>query len=186
MRNRVRRLAVAVAGVLTSIVTGMLALSADAAAQDYPTRPITLVVPYAAGGGNDVLVATVADGSAGTSLLHGGSGNDRLTVVGGSANVLDGGSGKDRLTGGTGDDHLIGGRDADWFIFAPGNGHDTLEFERDGDRIDLTAFAASGIHTFDDLDIEVAGGDSIIRFTADDDITVAGVDKLRADDFLFA
>ena len=32
-----------------------------ALAQDYPTKPITLVVPYAAGGGNDVMARTVAD-----------------------------------------------------------------------------------------------------------------------------
>jgi tripartite-type tricarboxylate transporter receptor subunit TctC len=30
-------------------------------AQDYPTKPITLVVPYAAGGGNDAMARTVAD-----------------------------------------------------------------------------------------------------------------------------
>ena len=32
-----------------------------ASAQDYPTRPITLVVPYAAGGGNDAMARIVAD-----------------------------------------------------------------------------------------------------------------------------
>jgi tripartite-type tricarboxylate transporter receptor subunit TctC len=37
------------------------ALPRPAAAQDYPVRPITLVVPYAAGGGNDAMARTVAD-----------------------------------------------------------------------------------------------------------------------------
>ena len=32
-----------------------------AAAQDYPSRPITLIVPYAAGGGNDVMARIVAE-----------------------------------------------------------------------------------------------------------------------------
>jgi tripartite-type tricarboxylate transporter receptor subunit TctC len=32
-----------------------------ASAQDYPVRPITLVVPYAAGGGNDVMARLVAE-----------------------------------------------------------------------------------------------------------------------------
>jgi tripartite-type tricarboxylate transporter receptor subunit TctC len=39
----------------------VLALSASALAQDYPSRPITLVVPYAAGGGNDVMARIVAE-----------------------------------------------------------------------------------------------------------------------------
>ena len=38
-----------------------LALNGAAAAQDYPSRPITLVVPYAAGGGNDVMARIVAE-----------------------------------------------------------------------------------------------------------------------------
>jgi tripartite-type tricarboxylate transporter receptor subunit TctC len=44
----------AVAGVL-------IGAAAPAASEDYPTRPITLVVPYAAGGGNDTMARVVAD-----------------------------------------------------------------------------------------------------------------------------
>ncbi len=38
-----------------------IALCSAAAAEDYPSRPITLVVPYAAGGGNDVMARIVAE-----------------------------------------------------------------------------------------------------------------------------
>lgn len=138
------------------------------------------------GSGNDSLVAKVAAGSIGTSFLNGGAGHDKLTVVGGTDNVLDGGDGQDSLTSGTGNDHMIGGADADQFVFAQLNGHDTLEFETDLDKIDLTAFSAVGIHGFADLEIEEMGGNSIVHFDADNDITVVGVSNLRATDFLFA
>src|SRR5205814_779509 len=42
-----------------AFATALLAASV-AKAQDYPTRPITMIVPYAAGGGLDVLARTLA------------------------------------------------------------------------------------------------------------------------------
>jgi tripartite-type tricarboxylate transporter receptor subunit TctC len=51
---------------LHAILSLILALAASlgiapAQAQDYPNRPITLVVPYAAGGGNDVMARIVGE-----------------------------------------------------------------------------------------------------------------------------
>jgi tripartite-type tricarboxylate transporter receptor subunit TctC len=39
----------------------LLGAAVPAASQDYPSRPITLIVPYAAGGGNDVMARIVAE-----------------------------------------------------------------------------------------------------------------------------
>ena len=48
------RLMIAVAAV------GML-ISAAAGAQDYPTKPITLIVPWPAGGSTDIAMRAIAD-----------------------------------------------------------------------------------------------------------------------------
>jgi tripartite-type tricarboxylate transporter receptor subunit TctC len=39
----------------------LLAATVPAAAQDYPSRPITLIVPYSAGGGNDLMARSAAE-----------------------------------------------------------------------------------------------------------------------------
>src|SRR5262245_26330843 len=51
-------------GVATIFAVGLLASVAafrPSLAQDYPTRPITLVVPYAAGGGHDLLARIASE-----------------------------------------------------------------------------------------------------------------------------
>ncbi|MGF9762173.1 M10 family metallopeptidase C-terminal domain-containing protein [Microvirga sp. 0TCS3.31] len=139
------------------------------------------------GTGDDMLKATVASGSSGTSFLSGGSGHDQLTVVGGRGNVLDGGDGKDTLTSGAGDDRMIGGEKADVFLFGPQNGHDTItDLERGKDKIDLTAFAVDKIDSFADLIIQTIGSNSVVRFDGGNDITVEGATNLSAKDFWFA
>jgi tripartite-type tricarboxylate transporter receptor subunit TctC len=47
--------------VKTFAAIALLAAAAPAVAQDYPSRPITLIVPYAAGGGNDLMARTAAE-----------------------------------------------------------------------------------------------------------------------------
>src|SRR5215475_3267859 len=55
-RPMLHRFAIA-AAALAAIFTGVLPI----AAQDYPTRPITLVVPFPPGGGNDAVARVVAE-----------------------------------------------------------------------------------------------------------------------------
>jgi len=46
---------------LIILLAATLAAPVPATAQNYPSRPITLIVPYAAGGGNDVMARTAAE-----------------------------------------------------------------------------------------------------------------------------
>ena len=58
--------------------------------------------------------------------------------------------------------------------------------EQGRDIIDLTALASTNINDFGDLNIEVAGSNSIIHFDASNDLTIARVMDLTAGDFWFA
>jgi tripartite-type tricarboxylate transporter receptor subunit TctC len=49
------------AALLAAALAAALAGTHPAAAQDFPTRPITLIVPYTPGGGNDAMARVVAD-----------------------------------------------------------------------------------------------------------------------------
>src|SRR6516225_10806761 len=45
----------------TAVIAALATSAAPASARDYPNRPITLIVPYAAGGGNDLMARTAAE-----------------------------------------------------------------------------------------------------------------------------
>lgn len=83
-------------------------------------------------GGNDL--ANTINGNAGANALYGFGGNDVLIANGGG----------DWLIGGTGDDTLTGGAGADLFVFALGDGADTIsDFTIGTDLIDLRGFSGT-------------------------------------------
>lgn len=72
------------------------------------------------GTGNDTLL-----GEDGNDTLSGEAGDD--SIAGGAGDdFIDGGDGNDNLNGGTGNDVLIGGDGTDTFVYAPGDGNDTI------------------------------------------------------------
>ena len=119
---------------------------------------------YTTLGGNDIVFAEEGDdtiyGGEGDDWLVGGEGAD--TIEGGAdADDIEGGEGADTITGGTGDDTLTGGAGADTFVFASGDGNDTItDFENGTDTIDLSAITA--ITVFSDLTITQDGDDTKI------------------------
>ena len=154
------------------------------------------------GDGGDVL-----EGESGADSLRGGKGND--TLSGGADNdilagqrhddLLNGGAGEDTLRGGGGEDTLSGdsGNDLlegeggqDIFVFADGEGQDTIsDFDAldAGEQIDLTGI--STISNFADLSTRASqqSGDVLITFNASNSVLLqnTGLADLDASDFIF-
>jgi Ca2+-binding RTX toxin-like protein len=129
------------------------------------------------GNGNDTLT-----GTAGNDSLNGGNGNDSLignagndTLIGGNGtdflvgsagdDLLDGGNGDDTLTGGLGSDTLTGGNGQDIFVFASGEGIDTInDFSLASDKIGLTGGLTFGNLSFSGNQIRI-GSDVLAVLT---------------------
>src|SRR5579859_4706756 len=45
---------------IRTLLAVLLAAALPAAAQDYPNKPIRIIIPYAAGGGNDIIVRVIS------------------------------------------------------------------------------------------------------------------------------
>ncbi len=120
---------------------------------------------------NDQLIGTrgrdLIDGGAGDDVISGDSGSDVLRGDAGD-DQIDGGNGRDSIRGGVGSDVLTGGRGRDSFLFAQGEGGDTIsDFEVRRDTFELNA-ASFGVD--DDLRFQ-----NVAR-TANDDVNADLVD----------
>ena len=97
------------------------------------------------------------DGLGGNDLIQGGFGDD--TLMGGAGNdTLFGGDDSDLLTGGSGDDLLDGGASHDTYVYAPGDGSDSLvDDSNDTDRLELRGIEANGVQ------LTRSGEDLVVR-----------------------
>ncbi|OPY75395.1 MAG: Bifunctional hemolysin/adenylate cyclase precursor [Syntrophorhabdus sp. PtaU1.Bin153] len=137
------------------------------------------------GDGNDRLY-----GGTGIDVLTGGSGNDVLSG-GGDSDILTGGSGSDTLTGGTGNDSFIDTAGSDTYLFAKGDGQDTLtDIGSDTSYHDTVRFDPSVLK--ETIALYQRGSTLTIGYGDTDTLRVtgqttphSGIEKIQLDDGLF-
>jgi len=194
------------------------ALGSDGSDEIYGNSSANIILGYAGNdliygyGGNDYLIGDSGNdaisGGAGKDLLKGNYGADALSggngrdkLKGGNGNdYLEGNKGKDRLVGGKSDDSLnggigkdklIGGSGDDLFIFAEGDGDDSIiDFIAGANSNDIIQLLSiNGFNDFSDIQKAASqvNNNTIIDMNGDDQITLIGINPgdLHADDFLF-
>ncbi len=134
------------------------------------------------GAGNDVIFS-----SSGNDYVQAGAGDDEI-FSGSGDDTVSSGSGDDTLWGCAGDDLLTGNEGVDAFIFAVGNGTDTItDFELGEDILNLGAVATNftdiaavitaSINTEGGLQINTGAGTSIIL----EGLTVSDIVQMNID-----
>ena len=127
-------------------------------------------------GGNDVLAGRggndTMDGGAGADSVNGEAGDD-MVRGGADSDALFGDVGNDTLEGGTGNDTISGGTGSDVFVFARGDGQDTISPTEDAaaGKIDTVRFKEGVLPS--DLVLISSGTSMVIKIAGTtDQITV--------------
>jgi Ca2+-binding RTX toxin-like protein len=141
-----------------------------------------------AGTGDDVVTAgagaDIVLGGAGNDLLHGDSGNTASAGDGGDyldggagVDLLFGNAGEDILVGGAGDDYLEGGAGRDIYVYARGDGVDTLnDTPQSASDPEASIIVTSGIARGD---VKFRPGSLLVDFGGGDAIRLEGFDQLN-------
>ncbi|MDH3335918.1 MAG: calcium-binding protein, partial [Rhodospirillaceae bacterium] len=127
-------------------------------------------------------------GDTGNDTLLGDNGANGLFGLAGM-DIINGAGGNDLIVGGIGNDMLSGGAGNDTFVFALGDGNDTItDFTAGGieDTIDLTGLNAFAGFADVMASAQQVGSDVVLDFGSGDSITLGGtmLADLTVDDFL--
>jgi serralysin len=141
-----------------------------------------------AGSGSDTIFASFGDdsinGGNGHDRIFGGAGDDTITAGGGQDEIFNGadddlvnaGDGADILYGGAGNDTLTGGAGGDSFIFASGDGVDTIsDFNVSSDTLD---FSETTTDFTDVSDIQAAATETVVNSASGLLIDLGGGDSV--------
>jgi len=128
-------------------------------------------------------------GGAGADTLYGWSGIDETLQGFGGNDVLYGADGNDTLVGGTGDDWLQGGDGADTYVFARGDGKDTIYDQSYSAGAGSTARLGPGIaesdiamvREQDDILIRIGDGSDQLRISGWGRNSANGIERLVFD-----
>jgi Ca2+-binding RTX toxin-like protein len=135
------------------------------------------------GGGVPPAVPLTLIGTAGSDTLFGATAND-LLEGGAGADKLYGGGGDDVLEGGVGNDDLFGGTGADRFVFANGDGSDTVRLWESADTLDFSG--VDDVFAMTDLVIsDSMGNTNVVAGNVSVTLTMVASSSLAADDFVF-
>ncbi len=109
------------------------------------------------------------------TAIHGSGNSARNTIVGNASNnILEGGAGNDTLAGNEGDDILYGGTGSDGYVYAIGDGHDTIIDGPGAAGDDDVLVLATGItaQNFQFIRNPLSRDNLIIRFVDGGDLTI--------------